>query len=235
MKKLASVILAAILTLSLLPALAEEADFLGTWYLTVEQMGETQISAADLGLEISAEVAADGTIVLSTNFTEETEEATWRREDGQILVTLDGVDLTVTLADGQLELTGEVEGSAVTLIFSRTAPELATAPEGEEIAIESLEALEGSWTGLGVSLDGIYHSIDFFAQYGFTFSIDISDGACVLTAYGFAGEPQAPTLEDGKATLEDGSVIALIEGDILVLTYPEELGGTVIYFTRVQP
>ena len=41
MKKLASVILAAILTLSLLPALAEE-DITGDWYLKTMKMGDQE-------------------------------------------------------------------------------------------------------------------------------------------------------------------------------------------------
>ncbi len=232
MKKLASVILAAILALSLLPALAEQADFLGVWYLQSYSINGQHMEAADLGMSMVLELAADGAgAARPLNGPDESLEMNWREENGQVLVNQQGVDMVLTVEGEELRLEAEQEGAVMILIFTRTAPELLTAPEGEEVAIESVEQLNGTWTLLGLQSGGTYVDGEALEQMGLTYGLVFADGSCTVYVMDQEVSTLPVELRDGKAVTET-MTLTMIEGEILVQTDEYE---SVIYYTRVRP
>lgn len=124
-------------------ASAIPAEYTGMWYGVSMTMEGSTYPLAEMGLEMTLEIHADGTFERTIDG--EAETGVCAVESSSVIV--DG--LPASLADGQLT----VEQDGVLMVFSREKPEVAEiAPENESAALSDYL---GVWTVTSVTADGM--------------------------------------------------------------------------------
>lgn len=194
MKKILSVILAALLMM--VPALAETVSVEGAWYLVAVAMEGMEINPADLGIDMSIVLNADGSAELTSTGVEPA-AATWAF-DGTTVTITEGEELPVAFTlteDGTLV----TEEAGLSMIFSREAVSATViAPALENVTVEDFN---GEWIGNAARTMGMYMPI---TELGLNVNVAIDNGSITLTM-------------DGEST----TGVAVLEGNALTCVLDE--------------
>ena len=168
-------------------------EYLGAWYGVSMDMEGTLYPLAELDMNITITIAADGTATLDTDG--ETEESTCFMRDGALM--LDGAALVIE--DGQMIYAQD--GMVMTL--SREKPQAAEAAPIDESA--TLDSFKGVWTAVRVTADGA------------TIPAESADmGSDTLTIYGDSCDLLlSGSLIDALPCRMDGStlLISILDGE----------------------
>ncbi len=243
MKKLLAIVLALCVGCMLLPAVAEEADFLGEWFLIKLVMGETEIDPSMMGLSISMTFNEGGTGTAATiqGGEEETHEFTWEQRDGQLVMISDGEEGPITLEDGLMK----IASPSGDMILSREAP--ASAVAAEPVAAESEETFLGTWSATRVNMEGTMISLDMVAAMGLNLEAKLTIEAGKVTV-SFAFMSDEPVVYEGESAFADGVlqmtmpegqepvVIQLLDSGELLCTLTDSTTGTALplYFAPAE-
>ena len=202
MKKLVSLLLALMMACMLLPALAEETDVTGEWYLTELLMGEESMSPAVLGMSMTMLLNADGTATMVADYGDAPEESagTWTLSDGALTVTADDIPADFVVEEGSLK--ADI-GDGV-LVFRREAPEAFELPQ--IIAADSEDAFIGNWTLTNI---GVGEGIVPASVLGGETTLAIEPGKVIMAADGESHE-SASELADGALKFTDAHGEALV-------------------------
>ncbi len=200
---------------------ATEEDVLGTWYLTSMGYDGVDLSPVSLGMEMTLELAEDGTYTITTAYTSEEEEdaeaaepevtdaAPWSLE-GDTITLFDPEDPEDTEAAVEVvyaEETLTMDQDGVTMTFGREPGEAASVDVGDLVEAPTSEDIDGVWEASNGEVAGI---IVPMSTIGMEFKLTFS-GDKVTVEY--VGEDDSETLE----------VDVAIEGDTISLKLPEDL------------
>ena len=223
MKKMISMVLALALCLMLVPAVAEEASVVGTWYLSRAESSQAAIDVVDPE-GIVFIFAEDGTCALNIKAYGATQEGTWKQEGSSVTITIQDQPQTFELKDGELVYAMGNE----TAYLSRTPGEAVAIPAA--IQAESAEAFNGQYTVVGQLTMGLYAHIpeEMAAAMGV---LSIENGKASVLMDGTAMQETEFAFENGVLTAEDNSVLpiksvlTLMENGNLCFTTIIEQGG----------
>lgn len=232
MKKGLSVLVALAMLLTLaVPALAETASVAGVWTMTAMISSGVEIDPASMGMEMSMDLAEDGTGTLTAFGVGS--EVTW---------TFDGATLDVTDPDGTVSFELQEDGtlradiSGMETIWSSGAADSPEAAPVETPAVATdVEdgAAVGVWQLASASTANI--AVDLQAM-GLEILIEFAeDGTCTMTTNGVS-ETGAWTqdganismTDDASGTelvfqmLEDGTLLVDLQGMQMIFTYVGE-------------
>ena len=218
MKKLIAVILTLALS-TLAVAMAETADYLGTWYLNEMTMGDASFAPAAMGMDLTMEIKEDGTAVLTAPSEEEAEQAaTWTLDGETLTVTVDGEDMTLTLQDGALK-----EGG-MGMCFGREKVE-AEVYEPAAVVEDAVEAdYAGTWKSKYMEMEGNYIQASMFSMDltavidGATMTLDgmyVFDNVTLDLAFSNG----ALTHEGGEDEMYAGITAQLLQDGTMKLTF----------------
>lgn len=164
MKKLLSLLLALAMMLGC-AAMAEAVDYTGLWLLTGAesqgiQMGPTML--AMMGLDMRMELAADGSVTLTTNG--EAEAGTWTVTENGVSISDATETLVFVYQDGVL--TTEQGGAKMMLTREGAAPAVDEGGQGNAVlaGVDPL-AFEGAWLLTGASFMGMNFTADDMGVY----------------------------------------------------------------------
>ena len=191
--------------------------YLGTWYGVSLNMDGTVYPFADLGLEATIVIHADGTAALDMNG--ETDSSFCTMQDGAL--TLDGAVLT--LEDDSLLYAED----GMTMTLCREKPQDAEIAPADESA--ALDGYRGVWTAVKVTADGATIPAEAAGMAGDT-----------LTFYGDTCDMIVSGMPlDGLSCRMDGSAmrVSILGGESVATlrtdgTLAFELDGTLIWFER---
>ena len=231
MKKLLSVLV--VLTMVLCAsALAE--DLSGTWYLTEGIMGELSINAASMGMDITIELNADGSAVITSNYEgaeSEVQTGTWALSENGVTITSEGEPIELSLEDGKLCLRMDEESA---MVFGRERVEAVALPAA--LAAESEEVFLGSWKATDVSMMGIVVPAE---AAGMGMSMVVEPGK--VTVDTGDGEPEVmdTAFADGAMTLTkdgelNGRLVLNDDGSISIEMDLGEDSVMAIYFAKAE-
>ena len=232
MKKGLSVLVALAMLLTLaVPALAEAASVAGVWTMTAMISSGVEIDPVSMGMEMSMDLAEDGTGTLTAFGVGS--EVTW---------TFDGATLDVTDPDGTVSFELQEDGtlradiSGMETIWSSGAADSPEAAPVETPAVATnVEdgAAVGVWQLVSASAANI--AVDLQAM-GLEILIEFAeDGTCTMTTNGVS-ETGAWTqdganismTDDASGTelvfqmLEDGTLLVDLQGMQMIFTYVGE-------------
>ncbi len=243
MKKLLAIVLALCVGCMLLPAVAEEADFLGDWYLIKYIMGEQEIDPSMMGMSITMtfQEGGTGTAVTVQGGAETSNEFAWELRDGQLFMTSEGEEAPVALEDGLMKIGFEGGG----MVLSREAPAAAVA--AEPVAAESEEAFFGTWSAAKVNMEGSVISLDMVAAMGLNLGATLTIEAGKVTV-SFAFLSDEAIVYEGESSFADGVlqmampegqeavVIQLLDSGELLCTLTDTTTGTALplYFVPAE-
>lgn len=225
-KKIVALLLCLLMLGSL--AVAQTVDYTGVWYLVSVESSGVAFSPADVGMEMTVTLNADGTGTITTTG-EEDKVAAWALDGDVLTITADEQPLAFTLtAEGQL--VAESEGTK--MIFGREAAGPGFVPAAA-IAAPDMAAFNGTWTITTVDVGGMYVPFAAMAQAGLEdASIVILDGSVTSL-----GTQETATFADGKlevASLVEGMTgksFSMFEDGTLSMTYME----IVFYCVKAEP
>ena len=237
MKKLT----AMILTLALLicaVALAESADFLGTWYLNEINFGGSILAPSVLGMDMTLEINEDGTAVLTSVEGEEDalQNATWTLEGDVVTVTVlaegdeeEGETMTMTIQDGVLV----AEEGGMGLNFGREKVEAEVYQPGAPVADAADADYAGQWQATYMDMNGNYIQAAMFAM---ELTVTVDESSMTLTGmYVFDNDALDITYVDGALTHEGkedemyGSIIGqLLDDGTMQLSFLVEDGDPLV-------
>ncbi|HPJ02510.1 MAG TPA: hypothetical protein PKU80_06695 [Candidatus Limiplasma sp.] len=216
MKKFAALLLALLMIGTL--ATAQSFDFTGTWYLVSISAEGVTLNPADMGMEMSMTLNADGTGAVSTTG-EEDKVASWALDGETLTVTADEEPLAFTVSE-EGQLVAEAEGAVMTFGREPAAPGFVAAAE---IPAEDIAAFDGTWTITTVNAYGMVVPFAAMAQSGLeNATVVIENGA--VTSFD-ATEPAVGTLVDGKLVIaselgeEFAQTVSLLEDGTIALNY----------------
>ena len=149
MKKLVSLILCLALCCLLIPAVAEDASPVGTWYMTRAEKDGIEIKVTD-NEGITLVVNEDKTFTMTVKGLGDPASGTWTFADGKLTMTVDGESTEFTLNNG--ELLYDMEGTSVYLSQTPAEP-FALSPAAPA---ESVDAFDGDWTPYAEVAYGMY-------------------------------------------------------------------------------
>lgn len=198
MKKLVALLLALMLCLG--TALAEDADIIGTWYLNKVASNGMSFDPATLGLDITMTLDEDEKATTVSG--EETMVSYWRKNGDEYITPLNDGLLVFALQDGNL--VGEMDG--VQMIFGREKAEVATFVLGEAKTDATMADYNGTWNATLVDMLGMQLPV---AEMGMMMQITVADGKVSV----MESEGEEPTTAEGTATVENGVLSIMIEGD----------------------
>lgn len=246
MKKFLSVLLALLLMLSGISAFASEADLVGDWMLTQASVEGMTFGAADLGVEMTVTLNADGTATMSmtSDGVTETAEGSWSLNGDVATITADDEPADFTYENGRLSLTED----GVTMYLDKDGIIPADAEpsmdlsgllgesevsEGTavEAAVPNADELIGAWTLAGASSSGIELTPE---ELGMEMSVVLNDDFTAVISVVTADSSEEDTgsswgLTATGATLTDStgdSLSMYLEDGLLVL---DDNAGTLIY------
>lgn len=232
MKKLVALLLALMLCLGV--ALAETADVAGVWYFNEMSDGEMTINPATLGMEMTMTLNEDGTAAANDSMGEVT-EGTWAVDGENVVITFDGDPMTFALVDGNL--VGNQDETTMT--FGKEKAEVETFVLGEAKTDAVMADYNGTWNATLVDMLGMQLPV---AEMGMMMQITVADGKVSV----MESEGEEPTAAEGTATVENGVLSIMIEGetvatplqlhegDVLAMVVDMGEGMTMsMYFERV--
>lgn len=188
-------------------------EYLGIWYGVSMEMEGVSYPLADMGMELTLTIGADGAAEMNMNG--EGESIQCSMQDG--VLTADGVG--IALQDGMLV----VSEDGVTMTLSREKPEASAAPIPVIDESATIDDLKGVWTLARVTADGMTLPAeaaemagDTLVIYGDTCDLTLQgmtlDGlTCRMDGYALLisildGEAAATLREDGTLCLEMSDV-----------------------------
>lgn len=200
-------------------------DFVGTWTATVMESEGMRLNVADLGLEMTLTLGADGTAVLSTFGEEDT--AAWTYADGACDV--DGT-LMVMTADGSLCM--EDEGERVFFVRGEAgegpaAPDLPDAPQTVD---DELLDYVGVWHAVYLSTGGLTGDP---RTLGLQIVLTLNaDGTGVFrfgddTPQVWYQDEETGAVFVGESVDDVGMALTLMDGDLL--QYGTQLSGYIMF------
>jgi len=246
MKKFLSVLLALLVMLSGISAFASEADLVGDWMLTQASAEGMTFGAADLGVEMTVTLNADGTATMSmtSDGTTEAAEGSWIMIGDVVTITADNEPADFTYENGRLALTED----GVTMYLDKDGIIPADAEpsmdlsgllgesevsEGTavEAAVPNADELIGAWTLAGASSSGIELTPE---ELGMEMSVVLNADFTAVISVVTADSSEEDTgsswgLTATGATLTDStgdSLSMYLEDGLLVL---DDNAGTLIY------
>lgn len=232
MKKGLSVLVALAMLLTLaMPALAEAASVAGVWTMTAMISSGVEIDPASMGMEMSMDLAEDGTGTLTAFGVGS--EVTW---------TFDGATLDVTDPDGTVSFELQEDGtlradiSGMETIWSSGAADSPEAAPVETPAVAT-DVEDGAAVGVWqlVSASAANIAVDLQAM-GLEILIEFAeDGTCTMTTNGVS-ETGAWTQDGANISmtddasgaelvfqmLEDGTLLVDLQGMQMIFTYVGE-------------
>lgn len=232
MKKGLSILVALAMLLTLaVPALAEAASVAGVWTMTAMISSGVEIDPVSMGMEMSMDLAEDGTGTLTAFGVGS--EVTW---------TFDGATLDVTDPDGTVSFELQEDGtlradiSGMETIWSSGAADSPEAAPVETPAVAT-DVEDGAAVGVWqlVSASAANIAVDLQAM-GLEILIEFAeDGTCTMTTNGVS-ETGAWTqdganismTDDASGTelvfqmLEDGTLLVDLQGMQMIFTYVGE-------------
>ena len=188
-------------------------EYLGVWYGVSMEMEGVSYPLADMGMELTLTIGADGAAEMNMNG--EGESIQCSVQDG--VLTADGVG--IALQDGMLV----VSEDSMTMTLSREKPEASAAPIPVIDESATIDDLKGVWTLARVTMDGVTLAAEAAEMAGDTLvvygdSCDLTlqgmtmDGltcsmdGCALLISILDGEAAATLREDGTLCLEMSDV-----------------------------
>ena len=148
MKKLLILLVAVLLVFSL--AAAESFSPVGTWYLVeCSALGQVMVPA-DIGLDMTFVLNADGTGSMTASTQEGESPAVWTMNDGVVAVTTtdDGMTIEFQYADGKLSGSMTVDSITVGMVMSQ---EKSAAAEmyvpSPALSAADVSLFDGAWYG----------------------------------------------------------------------------------------
>ena len=199
-------------------------EYLGVWYGVSMEIEGASYPLADMGMDMTITIGADGTAEMSMNG--EGESIQCSMQDGVLMA--DGVG--IALQDGMLV----VSEDGMTMTLSREKPEASAAPIPVIDESATIDDLKGVWTLARVTMDGVTLAAEAAEMAGDTLvvygdSCDLTlqgmtmDGltcsmdGCALLISILDGESAATLREDGTLCLEMSDVTLWYErtGDAL--------------------
>ena len=232
MKKGLSVLVALAMLLTLaVPALAEAASVAGVWTMTAMISSGVEIDPVSMGMEMSMDLAEDGTGTLTAFGVGS--EVTW---------TFDGATLDVTDPDGTVSFELQEDGtlradiSGMETIWSSGAADSPEAAPVETPAVAT-DVEDGAAVGVWqlVSASAANIAVDLQAM-GLEILIEFAeDGTCTMTTNGVS-ETGAWTQDGANISmtddasgaelvfqmLEDGTLLVDLQGMQMIFTYVGE-------------
>ena len=228
MKKLTALILALCMACMLIPAMAD-ASVAGTWYLSTQKMGDTEINAAELGISMVLTLGEDG----SVSFNDGT--GTWTMDGDQITITIGDAPISGTVTADSITLADE----DMTMVFTHEAVETITLADVKPDA--AAEEFYGEWTCTYVEAEGIAMNVSALGSpfptiklgEGTIEFVAASDDDMYALLFGMMG--LTCTYEDGKlalaSTLEGtsatGTVDMLTDG---MLKFTIDMDGAMTFY-----
>lgn len=188
-------------------------EYLGVWYGVSMEIEGASYPLADMGMEMTLTIGADGAAEMNMNG--EGESIQCSMQDG--VLTADGVG--IALQDGMLV----VSEDGMTMTLSREKPEASAAPTPAIDESAAIDDLKGVWTLARVTMDGVTLAAEAAEMAGDTLvvygdSCDLTlqgmtmDGltcsmdGCALLISILDGEAAATLREDGTLCLEMSDV-----------------------------
>ena len=203
MKKTTVLALTIVLALACMctGAQATEADDVaGFWYLNSMMVEGTSINTASFGLEMTLEINADGTVVMTMNG--ENMTGAWTLENG-VLTIIDDSDepMGFTVGDGALISDDEQQ-----MTFNREIIVAETHATSPIVEAADIAAFNGKWTADLAEAMGMVIPIE---MTGSEMHLSIEDGVVTLT--------------DITGDVEDITTLeATFEGGALVVDYAQD-------------
>ena len=198
MKKLLVVLVAMAMLLSAF-CFAEEADLTGVWYLSMVAMEEQTMNAADLGMDMTLTLNADGTAAMESVAMDVSEEGSWTADGNELGITFDGETAPASYEEGYLLLASDDE---MQMVFSREEPAAFAAPAA--VAAADITDFDGTWTmtmvdayGMVVNAEMVLPELETLFG-GSEPTVIIENG--VVTAFG-SEEGEQFAFEDGQLVL----------------------------------
>ena len=178
-------------------------EYLGTWYGVSLDIGGTFYPLADLGMEVTVTIAADGAAEMNSNG--EVERFQCAVQDGALTAGAK----TLTLQEGMLQLS---EDSAA-MLMSREKPEAAAEAPAPVDETATLDSFKGVWTASRVSAEGMTLPAAAADMAGDT--LTIYGDTCDLTLSGY--------LLDGLPCHMDGHrlIFTLLDGECAVTRHTD--------------
>ncbi len=178
-------------------------EYLGTWYGVSLDIGGTLYPLADLGMEVTVTIAADGAAEMNSNG--EVERFQCAVQDGALTAGAK----TLTLQEGMLQLS---EDSAA-MLMSREKPEAAAEAPAPVDETATLDSFKGVWTASRVSAEGLTLPAAAADMAGDT--LTIYGDTCDLTLSGY--------LLDGLPCHMDGHqlIFTLLDGECAVTRHTD--------------
>ena len=178
-------------------------EYLGTWYGVSLDIGGTFYPLADLGMEVTVTIAADGAAEMNSNG--EVERFQCAVQDGALTAGAK----TLTLQEGMLQLS---EDSAA-MLMSREKPEAAAEAPAPVDETATLDSFKGVWTASRVSAEGMTLPAAAADMAGDT--LTVYGDTCDLTLSGY--------LLDGLPCHMDGHrlIFTLLDGECAVTRHTD--------------
>ncbi len=216
-KKLTALLIALLMFCTF--ASADTFDYSGVWYLVSYEAQGMVINPADMGMEMSFTLNADGTGLIVIPDQEDL-VATWTADGETITVTAEDTPLTFMLTEDGMLI---AEQDNATMTYGREAPAASFVP-ASEIAAADITEFDGTWSITMVNAFGMVLPFSAMAETGMMDgTVLIQNGS--VTSFG-SPAAEAGTLTDGKlvipSPLEDGGLgktISLLEDGSLSLVF----------------
>ena len=223
-----TITLAAVLLLSALftGVIAEESDFLGTWYLTGFEAEGIFVSPSSMGADVTMIFEESGIVHLRSVLMDDVGEDTgvWEASNGQVAVT-DSTDYVMVfdVIDGQLV----VEEDGMKMIFSKDELELEAFKAPPVLTSVALRDFDGLWIGDSTEIDGIIIPLTIM---GLEAELRIENGyvefSATISSPGFGDDVMSiqGNLDGHAIVLDNGTYqmyITLHEGSLLAMEEPE--------------
>lgn len=219
MKKLMAILLAVLM---LCGAVAMAEDLTGVWALHSAQAYGMTISAADLGMEASFELRADGSCLMKMDGDDTIGK--WHEADGKVYIDDNSDELCFTMKEGKL-VSDEFDG--VVMIFAR-ADGAAAAPAAAPAAAAGMADFEGEWVFTYAETMGISLSAE---EMGMDWTLTVKNGVVSMSIAtddgdNTAGEVDAKVV-DGMLNIYDGDVaeFSFVKVDAETLCYTMTVDG----------
>ena len=231
MKKLVSLMLAALMLFAMVPAVAE-STLTGTWYLVeVIYEGQSQNPSA-LDMSASIVLNEDGSAQLLSYYKGTTEDLTaeWVADGNQITITEEsGLETKPVLEGDRLNIYHEYD----VMSFSQD-PEAASVPAIQPVAAENEEDFLGYWTLAQAETMGVMLPAE---KLGMSFSLAIEPGQATIDFDGMT-ETDPTAFQDGqlKFRLSAGTEMTLVLNDNGQLSTVIDSTGqeVILYFAKTE-
>ena len=151
MKKIISLLLALALCCMMIPAMAENASLVGTWYIAHAEQNGSELKVVDSSA-MTLEIREDGTFTMS---------AMGSGTDGTWTATDSAITLTANEEPIEFKIKGEEiiydTGTAV-VYLSQTPAAAADLPIA--VGAASIDEFNGTWVPTGLVMTGLYMQLD---------------------------------------------------------------------------